>query len=517
MNTILVRTLAIALTGLDAHIISVETHVGRGLVSFNLVGLPDASVREARDRVRAALQSCGVDWFERRITINLSPAGIPKNGSAFDLAIAVGMLCAHRQIQPQAVADTVFMAELGLDGSLRPVRGVLPAVIGAAKAGIQNVVVAQEAATEAALVPGITVRGYRHLRDLVHDLGGTMPVEHISLAATPAAEQLPSLTDEIPVDLADVHGQNFAAHGLIIAAAGGHHMLMMGEPGSGKTMLATRLPSILPDLDDRDAIDVTAIHSVAGTYHRGQGLIRRPPIQAPHHNATMPAIIGGGSGLPSPGAVSLAHAGVLFLDESAEFAPSVLDCLRQPLETGYITIHRARGHLTYPARFQLILATNPCPCGHAISRRKTCTCSSIQQRRYLNRLSGPLLDRIDIQVTMQTPTPAALAEPPPHSSTRARETVEAARERARHRWKSHPWSLNAHASSAAIRALQAELPTTISDAVDDAINNGVLSLRGADRVMRIALTIADMRDSTMTLNDLTLALQYRNGTDHAPH
>ncbi|MDO5719306.1 MAG: YifB family Mg chelatase-like AAA ATPase [Actinomycetaceae bacterium] len=517
MNTILVRTLAMALTGLDAHVISVETHVGRGLVSFNLVGLPDASVREARDRVRAALQSCGVDWFERRITINLSPAGIPKNGSAFDLAIAVGMLCAHRQLKPESTANTVFMAELGLDGSLRPVRGVLPAVIGAAKAGIHNVVVAQEAAAEAALVPGISVRGYRHLSDLVQDLGGTMPADHISLEASPVAEQLPLAAAEIPTDLADVRGQSFAAHGLIIAAAGGHHMLMMGEPGAGKTMLAKRLPTILPDLEDDDAIDVTAIHSLAGTYRRNQGLIRRPPIQAPHHNATMPSIIGGGSGLPSPGAVSLAHAGVLFLDESAEFAPSVLDCLRQPLENGHITIHRARGHLTYPARFQLVLATNPCPCGHAISRRKSCTCSSIQQRRYLNRLSGPLLDRIDIQVTMQTPTPAALAEPPPYTSAQARDIVEVARQRARIRWENHPWSLNAHAPSAAIRDLITELPTVISDTLNDAVNNGVLSLRGADRVLRIALTIADMREATMTLNDLTSALQYRNGTDHASY
>lgn len=514
MNTILVRTLAVALTGIDAHIVSVETHVGTGVVSFKLVGLPDASVKEARERVRAALQSCGVDWFERRVTVNLSPAGIPKMGSAFDLAIAVGMLCARNYLAPDAITNTVFIAELGLDGSLRPVRGILPAVIGAAKAGVERVIVAASAREEAALVPGISVHGYSHLRDLVADLGGRMPAAAASLEAEPYTQPLRQSTHEETVDLADVRGQEFATTGLVIAAAGGHHMMMIGEPGSGKTMLAKRLPTILPDLDDTDAIDVTALYSIAGAFDSTGGLMRRPPIQTPHHSATMPAIIGGGSAIATPGAISLAHAGVLVLDESAEFSPTVLDSLRQPLETGTITIHRSRTRVTYPARFQLILATNPCPCGHAMSRKKQCSCSSLQQRRYLNRLSGPLLDRTDIQISMRTPTPAALAESPAYTSAQARAQVLEARDRAQHRWRENPWSLNAHAPSPVIRQLLSSLDTEISNGVDDAVNNGVLSLRGADRVIRIALTIADLRGGSINMNDLALALQYRNGTHH---
>lgn len=514
MKPILVRTYAVALTGIAAHIISVETHVASGLVSFNLTGMPDASVRESRDRVRAALQSCGIDWFEHRVTVNLSPARIPKMGSSFDLAIAVGLLSARGVVSASAIDGCVFIAEVGLDGALRPIRGVLPAVIGAANEGMKKVVVAADSMDEAALVPGIEVVGFTHLRDLVSYFGGRLP------EGLPMLPPVVTSNHEVPqppreVDLSEVRGQRFATEGLIIAAAGGHHMLMVGEPGAGKTMLAQRLPTILPPLSDQDAIDVTAIHSIAGTFDPADGLIRKPPIEAPHHSATMPAIIGGGSGLPRPGAISRAHAGVLLLDEAAEFAPAVLDAMRQPLESGVVNIARARYSVRYPARFQLVLATNPCPCGHAMSRRKACTCSSIQQRRYMSRLSGPLLDRVDLHIPMLTPTPAELAEAPAYTSAQAAELVREARARAAKRWKDKPWSLNAHVPSSALRKDGSGIDPSVYTGVDRAIEDGVLSLRGADRVLRLALTLADLRgDDRVTLNLLTKALQYRNGVEH---
>ncbi|MDO5034182.1 MAG: YifB family Mg chelatase-like AAA ATPase [Actinomycetaceae bacterium] len=519
MKPILVRTHAVALTGITANIISVETHVGSGLVSFNLVGMPDASVRESRDRVRAAMQSCGIDWFEHRVTVNLSPAGIPKAGSAFDLAIAVGLLAARGVLPPSVVDGTVFTAELGLDGSLRPIRGILSSVLGAKREGMKQVVVSDRSLAEAQLVPGVEILGFSHLRDLVTHFGGRLPSVLPPLLPKDILGQkklVREVREHEQVDLADVKGQSFAVEGLILAAAGGHHMLMLGEPGAGKTMLARRLPTILPALDDEDAIAATAIHSVSGTFDSSTGLIRTPPIEMPHHSATMAAIIGGGSGVPRPGAISRAHAGVLVLDEAAEFSPQVLDAMREPLESGVVNLQRARHHVEYPARFQLILASNPCPCGHAISRRKSCTCSSIQQRRYLSRLSGPLLDRLDIQIPMMTPSPAQLAEPPAYSSKTAKEAVERARARARKRWAGTPWSLNAHVPAKLLRDPQYGIDSAVHKGIEHAIEDGTLSLRGATRVLRLALTVADVRGADRAgLPELSKALMFRNGVENA--
>lgn len=520
MKPILVRTYAVALTGITAHIIAVETHVGSGLVSFNLVGMPDASVRESRDRVRAAMQSCGIEWFEHRVTVNLSPASIPKVGAAFDLAIAVGLLAARGVVAATAVDGIVFTAELGLDGSLLPTRGVLSAVIGARREGMKQVVVADDSLAEAQLVEGIPVLGFSHLAALVSHFGGRMSAGQTTVLPreehTTRAQQDRARSADQDIDLADVRGQSTSVDALILAAAGGHHLMLAGEPGAGKTMLAKRLPTILPPLSDADAIDVTAIHSISGTFDASSGLIRTPPIETPHHSATMAAIIGGGSGIPRPGAVSRAHAGVLVLDEAAEFSPQVLDAMRQPLESGEVHLHRARSSVSYPARFQLVLSTNPCPCGHAISRRKSCTCSSIQRRCYMNRLSGPLRDRIDIQIPMMTPSSAEITEPPHYTTSQAREIVLEARERARRRWSGTPWTSNMQAPSRLLHDPAYGIDPHVYQGIERSIEDGTLSLRGADRVLRLALTIADVRGKDRAgISELAESLEFRKGAEYA--
>lgn len=555
MQTLLVTTHAVSLVGLEPYVIRVETHVGPGLVVFTVVGLPDASVRESKDRVRAALQSCGVEWFDRRVTVSLSPAGIPKAGPVFDLAIAMGLLAARGIVNAADLAGTVFIAELGLDGQLRAARGVVPAVLGAVRAGFNKVVVAAANHAEAALVPGAQVRACTHLTDVVRcvqDWQGSAPSprgeitgpgeetfdhgggrtrgqssekrggEEVEDGTALVIHDRPEHEPTEPTqpggnhgpDLGEVRGQHWAVESLLVAAAGGHHLLMIGEAGAGKTMLARCLPSVLPPLSDDAAIETTAIHSLAGTLDAGAGLIRTAPLQMPHHTATLPAIIGGGSACLSPGAVSLAHNGVLFLDEATEFSARVLDGLRQPLESGWANVYRARHRAQLPARFQLVLATNPCPCGNALSRGKACKCSSLQLRRYLGRLSGPLLDRVDLHVTMHSPTRADLARPPQYTSTQGAQRVAQARERAAHRWRDHPWKLNAHVPARELRNCAA-LDEKAGASLDDAVANGEISLRGADRVLRLALTLADLEGrERATLADVGKALQYRNGAQY---
>ncbi|HLT85180.1 MAG TPA: YifB family Mg chelatase-like AAA ATPase, partial [Phototrophicaceae bacterium] len=389
----LARTWSVALVGVEGHLVQVEAHAASGLPAFILVGLPDTSLSEAKERVRAAVTSSTLPWDARRRTVNLSPASLPKAGSAFDLAIAVACLGADGLPAAQRAEGVVHLGELGLDGRVHPVRGVLPAVAAAVAAGRPHVVVPAGNLAEARLVPGAHVRGVHHLAELAREYGADV--------TPPAAEELPvpnAPSEEEPRDLADVVGQDDARFALEVAAAGGHHLLMVGPPGAGKSMLAARLPGLLPDLDDVDALEVTAIHSVAGTFDPGGGLLRRPPFEEPHHTATAQAIVGGGAGIPRPGAASRAHRGVLLLDEAPEFPRRVLDSLRQPLERGELVVHRARGAARYPARFQLVLAANPCPCGKASGKGLACTCTPLERRRYLARLSGPLLDRVDLQI-----------------------------------------------------------------------------------------------------------------------
>lgn len=518
----LARTLAVTLTGLDGHLVDVEAHSSGGIPGYTLVGLPDAAVRESRDRVRAALVSCGFSWGEQRTTVNLSPADLPKAGTGFDLPLALAVLGARGIVNPHLLEGVVHLGELGLDGSVRPVRGVLPAVAAAVGAGIDQVVVAEGSAGEAALVPGAEVTGVSHLTELVARYGGEVTGVLPTARRRPAPSSRPAPASGAGGaaarcrDLADVVGQAEARHALEVAAAGGHHLLMVGAAGAGKTMIAERLPSILPDLTAGDAVTVTSIHSVAGTFDPEQGLLTRPPLCSPHHTASRAAVVGGGSGIPRPGDVSLAHRGVLLLDEAPEFAAGVLDCLRQPLESGTITIDRAGGRATFPAAFQLVLAANPCPCGRGAGQGLECTCTSLQRRRYFSRLSGPLLDRVDIQIDVGPVQVSGLSgDAGRETSATVAARVAAARLRARRRLAGTPWSLNAEVPGSWLRSPEGGVPQEVLDRLLRVMEKGVLTLRGVDRVLRLAWTLTDLAGREMpTLADLggALALRTRGGS-----
>lgn len=480
------RTVAVSLVGLSGHMIEVEAHLAASIPGFTLVGLPDASLAEARDRVRAAMTSSGLAWPQRRITVNLSPASLPKAGSGFDLAIAVATLAGAGVCDAGAVAPVVHLGELGLDGRLRPVRGVLPAVVAAVAAGCPQVVVPLGNAEEARLVPGADVRPATHLAEVARWYGADVEVPDVE----PVRPEVAAAPESPVLDMSDVLGQRDARWALEVAAAGGHHVLMVGPPGAGKTMLAARLPGLLPDLGEREAVEVTAVHSVAGIFCPAGGLLRRPPFEDPHHTATPAAVIGGGSGMPRPGAASRAHRGVLFMDEAPEFSPQVLQTLRQPLENGEVVIHRAGGTARYPARFQLVLAANPCPCGRSVGKGLECTCTPMARRRYFSRLSGPLLDRVDIQIEVLPVTRAdrmagLSAEPTLAIAARVAE----ARAVARRRLAGTPWSTNSEVPGSWLRA---HTRAAADRDLDLALDSGALSLRGVDRVLRVAWTLADL-------------------------
>ncbi|MGH3716843.1 MAG: YifB family Mg chelatase-like AAA ATPase [Micromonosporaceae bacterium] len=481
------KALSVGLIGLDGHVVEVEADLAQGIPSFVLSGLPDATVCQARDRVRAAVVNSGGSWPNRRITVNLLPAFVPKRGSGFDLAVAVAVLGADSAVPTRELGGTVLIGELGLDGSIRPVSGVLPAVLAARRAGVRRAIVPAANVREAQLVPGMAAVGVTCLRQLVAALRG-----EVELPAPPPLE--PPAEDLSLPDLRDVVGQQSGRRALEVAAAGGHNIAFFGSPGSGKTMLAERLPSILPQLDDDEALEVTAVHSVAGLLPAETPLIRRPPFQAPHHTASCAALVGGGSGLARPGMVTLAHRGVLFLDEAPEFAPSVLDALREPLEKGEIALARARGGTRYPARVQLVLAANPCQCAGPGGDQE-CTCTATARRRYLGRISGPLLDRVDIQIEL-LPVGATdlLAECDAEPSAAIAERVMKARSVASERWarSGHAWRTNAEVPASELRGARWRLPRAVTLPAERQVDRGLLSARGYHQLLRLAWTLADL-------------------------
>lgn len=500
-----VRTYAAALVGIDAVPVTVEVNIAPGGMGLYLVGLPDNAVKESEQRIRSAFENSEEKMTMRKVVVNLAPADLKKEGAAFDLPIAVGILAAQERVNQDLLPETMLAGELALDGGVRPVRGVLSMALAARAAGIKRMILSQENASEAAVVGGIEVIGVKTLREALDFLNSELTITPTRPEAQPMVESH-RLYEE---DFADVKGQRHAKRALEIAAAGGHNVLMIGSPGSGKTMLARRLPTILPPLTAEEALETTKIHSVAGL-QRFNGLMQRRPFRAPHHTASPVSLIGGGQ-TPRPGEVSLAHNGILFLDELPEFGRSVLEVLRQPLEDRTIAVSRARYNVDYPANFTLVAAMNPCPCGYYNHPSKECVCSPGSVIRYMGRVSGPLMDRIDMHIEV-TPVEASELQSTTEeeSSAQIRARVERARERQRRRFKEvEGVHTNAGMNSAMLRAY-CPLDAASERLLGQAMERLAFSARAYDRVLKLARTIADLADRDEIIpSDIAEALAYR--------
>ena len=498
----LATTKAIALSGINGEVVTVEVDIADGIPGFNLLGLPDAALSESRDRVRAALVNSLQPWPNRKVTIALLPAWLPKSGSGFDLPIAMGLLGAQGVVTN--LDELLFVGELSLDGSLRHTRGVLPSLICAYRNGIRRAVIPAANMAEAKLLPELETFAFEHLKDVVHWL---QTGEVVSQSEFDLEIEIVERT----LDFADVAGQSAARRAAEISAAGGHNFLMIGPPGVGKTMIAERLPTILPPLSKEETLEVSAIHSITNSDRTP--LSTTAPFISPHHSTTRIAMVGGGAHVIKPGVCSLAHHGVLFVDEAPECGNGVLDSLRQPLESGSITISRANGNLTFPAKFILVLAANPCPCGKFAGKGLGCTCSSVQVRRYLNKLSGPLLDRIDLRVSVENVSRVELAESNNESSLDIRNRVIAARAIAANRFKNESWRLNSEIPPRALR-LQYQPDRQAMNFLHDELDKERITARGLHKIIRTSWTIADLKAiARPTLVEVTESYRLREGIE----
>ncbi len=496
---------SVALLGLNGQKVRVEVDVSHGLPCLEIIGLPDAAIREAKDRVRTAIKNSSLDFPIQRITVNLAPADLRKEGPVFDLPIAVGILAATEQINPEILAGLIFIGELSLDGSVRGVHGVLPLVLAARELGIKQVVVPLENAPEAALVRDVEIFGVKTLAELAVALRGEAELQ----PSIVEEEDFLACSEGENLDFADVKGQLAAKRALEVAAAGGHNLLMLGSPGCGKTMLARRLPSILPDLTFEEAIEVTKIHSLAGQLSSQNPLVRKRPFRSPHHTSSSTSIVGGGR-IPKPGEISLAHHGVLFMDELPEFHKNTLEALRQPLEDGCVNVSRVAASVSFPASLMLVGAANPCPCGYQLDKEKECTCTPFQVQKYLHRISGPLLDRIDIHLEVPKISYSDLNETASsESSQQIKVRVEQARAIQRKRFKERPISCNAAMGTKEVR-LFCKLDQSGTNLLKEAFTKMSLSARSYNRILKVARTIADIDNSQAILpHHIAEAIQYR--------
>lgn len=501
----LARVWSAALVGIDAVKVGVEVDVANGLPAIVVVGLPDAAVQESKERVKTAIKNAGYLFPMKRIVINLTPADLRKEGPSFDLPISVGALAASEQVSADLLEEYLFLGEVSLDGSLRPVAGVLAIAAAAKRLGISSLVVPADNVREAAVVQGIKVYGFKHLSEVGQFLSDPSSV----LPAQVDGEAELTQAQSTAPDLRDVKGQAHARRALEIAAAGGHNLVFVGPPGSGKTMLARRLPSILPPMAFAEALEVTQIYSVAGLLKNKGSLVATRPFRSPHHSASGPSLVGGGS-FPRPGEISLAHRGILFLDELTEFKRDVLEFLRQPLEDGTVTISRTRQSVSFPAQFTLIASTNPCPCGYYGDTVQPCTCSPRHREQYWARLSGPLMDRIDLQVGVNRLKPEEITQQTTgEDSATVRSRVQAARDRACDRFQDTPLRCNAEMQSAHLKKW-CSLDNATRTLLENAIRKLGLSVRASDRILKVARTIADLAgDEKLQTSHVAEAIQYR--------